>query len=188
MEIGALMFSMEFHGKCPNPPCKYFPWKSIEKCPWNSMEIDVLILHGIPWRIFHGIPWRFFTRVIIIFAITLPRVYSIIVLNISLIIYLLSYRDPMIPNVNLVHFTDRRELFTNRIPLSSVRTVLTDRKTVNTHSCHENNPSPTNEMRFTERKTLFTDSIPLLSIRSIRTDRQTVYDHSCHENILSPAT
>ena len=92
----------------------------------------------------------------------------------------------MIPNVNVVHFTDRRELFTNRIPLSSVRTVLTDRKTVNTHSCHENILSPTNEMRFTDRKTLFTDRIPLLSIRSIRTDRQTVYDHSCHENILSP--
>ena len=52
MEIGVLMFSMEFHGKCPNPPCKYFPWKSMEKFPWNSMEIDVLILHGIPWRIF----------------------------------------------------------------------------------------------------------------------------------------
>ena len=48
MEIGVLMFSMEFHGKCPNPPCKYFPWKSMEKFPWNSMEIDVLILHGIP--------------------------------------------------------------------------------------------------------------------------------------------
>ena len=39
MEIGALMFSMEFHGKCPNPPCKYFPWKSMEKFPWNSMEV-----------------------------------------------------------------------------------------------------------------------------------------------------
>ena len=58
MEIGVLMFSMEFHGKCPNPPCKYFPWKSMEKFPWNSMEIDVLILHGIPWRIFHGNPWN----------------------------------------------------------------------------------------------------------------------------------
>ena len=23
-----------------------------------SMEIDVLILHGIPWRIFHGNPWN----------------------------------------------------------------------------------------------------------------------------------
>ena len=22
------------------------------------MEIDVLILHGIPWRIFHGNPWN----------------------------------------------------------------------------------------------------------------------------------
>ena len=122
-----------------------------------------------------------------IFAITLPRVYSIIVLNISLIIYLLSYRDPMIASVNLAHFTDRRELFTNRIPLSSVRTVLTDRKTVNTHSCHENILSPTNEMRFTDRKTHFTDRIPLLSICSIRTDRQTVYNHSCHKNILSRA-
>ena len=47
MEIVVLMFSMEFHGKCPNPP-----WKSMEKFPWNSMEIDVLILHGIPWRFF----------------------------------------------------------------------------------------------------------------------------------------
>ena len=46
-------FSMEIHGKCPNPPCKYFPWKYMEKYPWNSMEIDVLILRGIPWRIFH---------------------------------------------------------------------------------------------------------------------------------------
>ena len=47
MEIGVLMFSMEFHGKCPNPPCKYFPWKSMGKFPWNSMEIDVLILHKL---------------------------------------------------------------------------------------------------------------------------------------------
>ena len=53
MEIGVLMFSMEFHGKCPNPPCKYFPWKSMEKFPWNSMEIDVLILYEIPWN-----PWN----------------------------------------------------------------------------------------------------------------------------------
>ena len=53
-EIGVLMFSMEFHGKYPNPPCKYFPSKSMEKCPWNSMEIDVLILLGIPWRFSHG--------------------------------------------------------------------------------------------------------------------------------------
>ena len=59
MEIGALMFSMEFHGKCPNPPCKYFPWKSMEKFPWNSMEIDVLILHGIPWRFFTRDAFRF---------------------------------------------------------------------------------------------------------------------------------
>ena len=92
----------------------------------------------------------------------------------------------MIANVNLAHFTDRRELFTNRIPLSLVRTVVTDRKTVNNHSCHENILSPTNEMRFTDRKTHFKDRIPLLSICSIRTDRQTVHNHSCHENILSP--
>ena len=82
----------------------------------------------------------------------------------------------MIAKVNLAYFTDRRELFANRIPLSSVRTILTDRKTVNTHSWHEN--IPTNEMRFTDRKTLFTDRIPHLSTRSIRTDRQTVYNHS----------
>ena len=45
--------SMEFHGnRCPNPPWRYFPWKSMEKFPWNSMEIDVLILHGIPWIFF----------------------------------------------------------------------------------------------------------------------------------------
>ena len=50
--------SMEFHGKCPNPPWRYSPWKSMEKFPWNSMEIDVLILHGISWRIFHGTPWN----------------------------------------------------------------------------------------------------------------------------------
>ena len=61
-----------------------------------------------------------------------------------------------------------------------------DRKTVNTHSCHDNILSPTNEMRFTDNKTHFTDRIPLLSIRSIRTDRQIVYNSSCHENILSP--
>ena len=56
MEIGAIMISLEFHGKCPNPPCKYFLCKSTERFPWNSMEIDVMILHGIPWRIFHGNP------------------------------------------------------------------------------------------------------------------------------------
>ena len=40
-------FSVESHGKCPNPPWRYFPWKSMEKFSWNSIEIDVLILHGI---------------------------------------------------------------------------------------------------------------------------------------------
>ena len=78
----------------------------------------------------------------------------------------------MIANVNLAHFTDRRDLFKDRIPLSAVRTVLTDRKMVNTYSCHENILSPTNEMRFTERKTLFTERIHLLSIRSsVRIDK-----------------
>ena len=39
MEIGVLMFSLEFHGKCPNPP-----WKmSMQKFPWNSMEIGALM-------------------------------------------------------------------------------------------------------------------------------------------------
>ena len=83
-------------------------------------------------------------------------------------------------------FTDRKTLFTDRIPLLSIRSIRTDRQTVYNHSCHENILSPTNEMRFTDRKTLFTDRIPLLSIRSIRTDRQTVYNSSCHENIQSP--
>ena len=37
-------FSMEFHGKCPNPPWRYFPWNSMEidvpiNPPWNSMEV-----------------------------------------------------------------------------------------------------------------------------------------------------
>ena len=51
-------FSMELHAKCPNPP-----WKiSVEKFTWNSMEIGVLILHGIPRKmsLFHGDPWRNF--------------------------------------------------------------------------------------------------------------------------------
>ena len=40
-----------------NPQCKYFPWKSMKKFRWNSMEIDVLIFHRISLRIFmefHG--------------------------------------------------------------------------------------------------------------------------------------
>ena len=67
IEIGVLLFSMEFHWKCPNPPCKYFSWKPMEKFPWNSMEIDVLKFHGeFPWNsmeVFHtelrclGIGW-----------------------------------------------------------------------------------------------------------------------------------
>ena len=36
MEIAVLMFSMEIYGEI-------------------SMEIDVLILHGIPWRFFTGV-------------------------------------------------------------------------------------------------------------------------------------
>ena len=71
-----------------------------------------------------------------------------------------------------MRFTDRNTLFTDRIPLLSIRT---DRQTVYHHSCHENILSPINEMRFTDRKTLFTDRIPLLSIRSIRTDRHMAY-------------
>ena len=74
-------------------------------------------------------------------------------------------------------FTDRKTLFTDRIPLLSIRT---DRQTVYNHSCHENILSPANEMRFTDSKTLFTDRIPLLSIRSIRTDRHMAYtDRYC---------
>ena len=55
MEIGVLMFSMEFHGKCPNPPCKYFHgnlWR-------NSHEFHGNGCHNPPWN---STPWRFFTR------------------------------------------------------------------------------------------------------------------------------
>ena len=73
-----------------------------------------------------------------------------------------------------------KTLFTDRIPLLSIRSIRTDRQTVYDHSCHENILSPTNEMRFTDRKTLFTDRIPLLSIRSIHTDRHVAYtDRYC---------
>ena len=85
-----------------------------------------------------------------------------------------------------MRFTECKTLFTDRIPLLSIRSIRTDRQTVYNHSCHEKILSPTNEMRFTDRKTPFTDRIPLLSIRSIRMDRQIVYNHSCHENISSP--
>ena len=74
-----------------------------------------------------------------------------------------------------MRFTDRKTLFTDRIPLLSIRSIRTDRQTAYNHSCHENIISPTNEMRFTDRKTLFTDRAPLLSIRSIRTDRHMAY-------------
>ena len=40
---------MEFHGKYSN---------EFHGTQWNSMEIHVLILHGIPWKIFHRIPWN----------------------------------------------------------------------------------------------------------------------------------
>ena len=78
--------SMEFHTKCHNPP-----WKmSMQKFPWNSMEIGALMfsmefhrkcpnppckyfpwksMEKFPWNsmeidvlILRGIPWRFFTR------------------------------------------------------------------------------------------------------------------------------
>ena len=40
-------------------------------------------------------------------------------------------------------FTDRKTLFTDRIPLLSIRSIRTDRQTVYNHSCHENILSPT---------------------------------------------
>ena len=55
MEIGVLMFSMEFHGKCPNPPCKYFHgnlWRNFHEFHGNGC-------HNPPWN---STPWRFFTR------------------------------------------------------------------------------------------------------------------------------
>ena len=67
-----------------------------------------------------------------------------------------------------MRFTDRKTLFTDRIPLLSIRSIRTDRQTVCNHSCRENILSPINEMRFTDRKTLITDRIPLLSMRTVR--------------------
>ena len=60
-------FSMEFHRKCPNPP-----WKmSMQKFPWNSMEIGALMFsmefHGkcpnppckyFPWKSMEKFPWN----------------------------------------------------------------------------------------------------------------------------------
>ena len=86
-----------------------------------------------------------------------------------------------------MRFTDRKTLFTDRIPLLSIRSIRTDRQTVYNHSCHENILSPTNEMRFTDRKTLFTERIPLLSIRSTRTDRHMAYTDSYGAGVLDKA-
>ena len=83
-----------------------------------------------------------------------------------------------------MRFTDRKTLFTDRIPLLSIRSIRTDRQTVYDHSCHESILSPTNEMRFTNRKTLFTDRIPLLSIRSIHTDRHMAYTDRYSAGVL----
>ena len=77
-----------------------------------------------------------------------------------------------------MRFTDRKTLFTDRIPLLSIRSIRMDRQTVYNYSSHENILSPTYEMRLTNRETLFTDRISLLTIRSIRTDRQNVYNSS----------
>ena len=74
-----------------------------------------------------------------------------------------------------MRFTDRKTLFTEGIPLLSIRSIRMDRQTVYNHPCHENILSPTNEMRLTNRKTHFTERIPLLSIRSIYTDRHMSY-------------
>ena len=68
----------------------------------------------------------------------------------------------MIANVNLAHFTDRRELFTNRIPLSSVRTVLTDRQTVYNHSCHENIQVPLMKCNLRTVNTLYRPYTPFV--------------------------
>ena len=60
-------FSMEFHRKCPNPP-----WKmSMQKFPWNSMKIGILMFsmefHGkcpnppctyFPWKSMEKFPWN----------------------------------------------------------------------------------------------------------------------------------
>ena len=50
-------FSMEFHGKCPNPL-----WKILmEKFPWKLVSLSSMEFHG---NLFHGKcpnpPWRYF--------------------------------------------------------------------------------------------------------------------------------
>ena len=61
-------FSMEFHRKCHNPP-----WKmSMQKFPWNSMEIGALLFSMefpgkcpnppckyFPWKSMEKFPWNF---------------------------------------------------------------------------------------------------------------------------------
>ena len=83
-----------------------------------------------------------------------------------------------------MRFTDCNTHFTDRIPLLSIRSILSDRQTVYNHSCHENIQSPTNEMRLTNRKTHFTERIPLLSIRSIRADRHMAYTNRYGAGVL----
>ena len=111
-------FSMEFHRKWPNPP-----WKmSMQKFPWNSMEIGALMFsmefHGkcpnppckyFPWKsmekfpwnsmeidvlIFHGIPWRFFTREVQTMVARLLEVRSrfSVVFSVLFIIEISSFR------------------------------------------------------------------------------------------------
>ena len=64
--------SMEFHGKCPNPLWKLsmekFPWKlvSLSSMQFHGNLFDGDIFHEIDVLILHGIPWRFSTRVVTI--------------------------------------------------------------------------------------------------------------------------
>ena len=90
------------------------------------------------------------SKIIIIFSITLPQVYSIIpeYLSYNLSPKLQGPNDPQREPHALYGpkgaLTDRKTHFTDRIPLLSICSVRTDRQTVYNHSCHENIISPTN--------------------------------------------
>ena len=51
----AWTFSMGFHGKCPNPPWRYFPWRNFygNLCP-NPWTMEFTGKFSIEFQEFHG--------------------------------------------------------------------------------------------------------------------------------------
>ena len=72
-------------------------------------------------------------------------------------VYHHSCHENILSPTNEMRFTDRKTLCTDRIPLSSIRSIRMDRQTVYDHSCHQNILSPTYEMRLTNRKATVVD-------------------------------